>query len=133
MLGAASAEAKGCGEKDRSLRLAKELNLTQEQLEKVKEIKSKYKARFKEGGAAVKAAKQDLIASVQAPKRDDAYSAELMAKFKKTQDLKKDLHQARFEMALEIRSLLTDEQIAKFKALPRHHGFHHDRDEEDEG
>ena len=115
-------------------KLTKELNLSQDQMKKVKEIKAKFEPSLKEGKAAAMSAKGDLITSLQAPKRGPEYKAELLEKFKKVQALKAAQHQKHFEMALEIRELLTDEQITKFKAMHerRFHGKHgpgHDDEE----
>jgi periplasmic protein CpxP/Spy len=119
--------------KDHGMRLIKELNLTSEQTAKVKEIKSKFETSMKEGRQAVKAARQDLRASLGIAKRGAQYKAELLEKFKKVQALGQAQHQRRFEMALEIREILTDDQLTKFKAMhERRFQGKHEMDDGDE-
>lgn len=103
--------------------LAKELNLTAEQIQQVKKIKENSKQAKSDHRKLLTEAKKDLKQSLRTPQRGAEYKSVLMEKFKKVQALKAEESQRRFEMALEIREILTDDQLKNFKGFRRgHHG-----------
>lgn len=101
--------------------IIKELDLTADQAKKVRAIKEKYHAAADQQRKASAAIKEDFISSFQVPNRDPQYKKELIEKYKKYQETKREIHFRKFEMALEIRDVLTDEQLKKFRALQDKH------------
>jgi Spy/CpxP family protein refolding chaperone len=131
----AGASKKKDGE-NRGEKIRKELNLSDEQLAKMKEIRKKKKLTQKEAREKVKAARQDFHKSVGDPKTSND---ELQQKFQALQDAQAAHHRSGFETMLEIRSILNEEQIAKFhekrkkfheKFEKRRKKFDHDVDED---
>ena len=104
--------------KEHSEAIIKELNLTNDQTKQVKHIKDKYGSELDKQKQEARAVKQALRKMLQAPERGSAYRKKLMAQFKEYQNLKQNQNLQRFEMALDIRELLTNEQLVKFR------GFH---------
>lgn len=100
------------GDGNRGERLRKELNLSDEQLLKMKEIRKKKKENQKEAHAKVKAAREAFEATIGNPK---ASNDEVKAKFEELQATKAAKHRARFETMLEIRGLLDEKQRATFQ------------------
>lgn len=124
-------------------RLEKELSLTEPQKEQVKTILGKYKEPMSSQRSQLRSLKKELAESMESTKKGDAYRKELLDKYSKVEDIRRAMHRARFEMALEIRELLNDEQIGKLKGVfhKRFHGAkgragkhrkHHDQDEDEE-
>lgn len=139
-LGMASpAMAAGAGMKSGLDRMVKELNLTPEQKEKVREIKKNQGAGMREHKAKVHEAMKDLAQSMKAPEKGDAYKAKLKQKFETVQALRNEMMAKRFQVALEIREILSAEQIEKFRAMDMDKGGFgkgrgkkkHDHDEDD--
>lgn len=108
---------KGEGQK-RAEEFKKELNLTDEQVEKFRELKKgrgegkELKAKFKEARKAFKTAIKD-------PK---ATNADLTAKFEAFMKLRDEFQRKRFARMLEKRAILTPEQFEKFSSMKRKHG-----------
>jgi Spy/CpxP family protein refolding chaperone len=99
----------------------KELALTPDQSAKVKAIREKYMAQGKSKREAMKAAKEDLKTAMQSDKKGPEVQKELQAKFQKVQALKQEASAQWFAMALEIREVLTPEQVKKFHELRKEH------------
>jgi len=116
-LSVANAE-KGSHDTGPGIHLGKELGLSDEQAKQVKQIKAKYAEDLEQARKSSKEAKEDLMTSLKAPQKGSEYQKELLQKFKKVQELKRAQHMRRFEMALEIRELLTNEQLNKFQTGP---------------
>lgn len=91
----------------------KELNLSDEQVEKFRELK-KNKGELKELKAQFKASKK---AFHEAAKDPNAGNDELKTKFDTFMRLRDEFQRKRFERMLEKRALLTVEQRAKFNEL----------------
>lgn len=106
----AGASKKKEGEK-RGEQMRKELNLSEEQLVKMKEIRKKKKENQREARAKVKAAREAFHATVGNPK---ATNDELKTRFEELQAAQAAHHRAGFETMLEIRELLDETQRAKF-------------------
>ncbi len=104
------------GKKHRGLWFAKELNLTPEQKEKLKEIRSKNREETKKKREIYRAAREELSLSLRAPKKGPAYQTELNQKYDKMVDLEEQLRRSLFQQSLQVRELLTEEQLAKYKA-----------------
>ncbi len=91
----------------------KELNLTDEQVEKFRELKGnrgemkKLKAEFKESKKAFK----------EAMKNPTLSDEELKAKFESFMKFRDQFQRAKFARYLEKKAILTPEQMAKFQEL----------------
>jgi Spy/CpxP family protein refolding chaperone len=106
------------GKRESAQKMKAELNLTDEQLEKIKEIRKSSKGIHKEMKEQIKAARKDLQESLGNPK---VSASELQAKFHKLESLKTEISRKRFETMLSIRSHLNETQIAKFHELGKGH------------
>ncbi|MFP5491390.1 MAG: Spy/CpxP family protein refolding chaperone [Bacteriovoracia bacterium] len=102
----------GDGEGKRGEKMRAELGLSDEQLEKMKEIREKRKAAHEGHREKVKAARDDFQAAMKNPK---ATKSELVNKFEALEKIQAQGKRDKFEMMLEIRSLLDEKQIAKFQ------------------
>lgn len=134
----APALAAGAGLKGGLDRMVKELNLSEEQKQQVRDIKKKSGEGIKGLKSQVRDAMKDLAQSLRAPEKGDAYRATLTQKFENVQKLRQEMMTKRFQMALEIREILTPTQIEKFRAMDKG-GFgdwgkkrhRHDEDDKD--
>jgi Spy/CpxP family protein refolding chaperone len=104
-------------EKMRGGWLKKELNLTDEQMKKVGEIRRKHRDDIKASRKLVKESRKNLGNAVQIGIKGSEYQATLTEYFKKLQDAENDQREKMFKMALEIREVLEPNQIAKFHAM----------------
>lgn len=91
-----------------------ELNLSDEQLQKIKEIRKRNKSLHKEMRERMKAARKDLRESLGNPKLS---KADLLVKFNQLETLKSEMSRKRFETMLSIREQLDGTQITKFHQL----------------
>jgi protein CpxP len=98
--------------------LQKELNLTDEQLAKVSEIRKDKWKDHKENKEKLKAEKEAFRAAMKDPKTSEE---ELTAKFENLQKLKNENQRKKFNMMLQMRSVLSPEQLEKFRALRKEH------------
>lgn len=112
------AKGKREGKGESAQKMKAELNLTDEQLEKIKEIRKSSKGSHKEMKEQMKAARKDLQESLGNPK---VSASELQTKFSKLESLKTEISRKRFETMLSIRSQLNETQIAKFHELRKGH------------
>lgn len=111
--------AKGDHQK-RAEKFQKELNLTDEQIAKVTEIRKDQWKDLKENKKKLKAEK---AAFREAMKNPNATNEELTAKFESFQKLRNDHHRKKFGMMLEMRAILNPEQREKFAEMKhREHG-----------
>lgn len=107
------------GKGDRQKKIEKfktELNLTDEQMEKVSEIRKNRGGDHKENKKKLKAEK---AAFREAMKNPNATNDELITKFESFQKLRNEHQQKKFAMMLEMRSILNPEQRAKFAAMKK--------------
>ncbi len=105
------------GKKDKgemAQKMKQELNLSDEQLEKIKEIRKSKRESQKEMRTQMKRLRDDLHASLGNPKSS---KEEIMDKFNKLQSLKQELSKKKIETMLEIRAQLDEKQISKFHEL----------------
>lgn len=91
--------------------LKKELNLSDDQLTKVKAIKKELKPEIRETKKAIANLRKDFSESLKDPKIS---SDELKKKFDQLQESKSELHQKMFNFMLKMREVLTPEQMSKF-------------------
>ena len=109
----------GKGGKDKhfygSLKKIKEqLNLTDEQKNKLKEMQDTYgKEAMKKKHDKMDKAQKDLEEAL----RSDASDEKVREQFSELQKIQEDFAKTRFEKIILIRSILTPEQRAKFKTL----------------
>lgn len=99
-------------------RLEMELELNGAQKQQVKAILKKHHGEMKDKRKELRQLRKELASGMQTPKKGVDYRGELMTKFGKLEDLRREVERNRFEMALEIRELLNDDQLSKLK------GFH---------
>ena len=108
---------KGDGQK-RAEAFKKELNLTDEQVDKFRELRKgrgdsqELKAKFKEARTAFKTAMKDPKAS----------NADLTTKFDTFMKLRDEVQRKRFARMLEKRAILTPEQFEKFMSMKHKRG-----------
>lgn len=98
-------------------RLEEFLELDADQKEKVAAIRKKHRDGMKEARKALRAERKAIIEALQDSKRTKEYDDELKARHAKLQAFKREIEQKRFATLLEIRSVLSDSQVAKFKEL----------------
>lgn len=96
----------------------KELNLTDEQLAKVSEIRKNTWKDHKENKEKLKAEKDAFRAAMKDPKTTNE---ELTAKFENLQKIKNDNQRKKFNMMLQMRSILNPEQREKFRTMKKEH------------
>lgn len=91
--------------------LKKELDLSDEQLTKVKAIKKELKPEIRETKKTIASLRKDFTEAMKDPK---VSSEELKKKFDQIQESKSLLHQKMFNFMLKMREILTPEQMGKF-------------------
>jgi Spy/CpxP family protein refolding chaperone len=96
----------------------KELNLSQEQLRKIKDIRAQYHTKLNQQRQAVQRAEQHLSELMAG----NAAAEELRQKFAQVQDLKQQFADTRMESVLAIRNVLTAEQRQKLSQIIRQQG-----------
>lgn len=102
--------------------LKKELNLTDDQLKKVQEIRKGKKEDMKAAREQFKATKKAFKEAMDNP---NSTKEELTAKFEAFQKLRDEFQRKRFAMMLEMRSILNPEQMAKFREMKKKHKGKH--------
>ena len=130
---AASVYAAPSGDKpgyDKKLGFKKYLNLSDEQLAKMKDLRNRFRNETRDlrYGLAIK--RLEMRKLFTDPKTDDAT---LLAKQKEISKLRQQLSEKKAQMKSEWRKILTPEQIAKLDRMPhkkhaRGWARHHDRD-----
>lgn len=98
-----------------------ELNLSEEQKAKIKEVRESHGKSMKESRSALRDARKAMEEAVKI----DASRSDLLKKFESLQALRNKMGQARFEMILAVREILTPEQRQKFRAAFQNFGRHH--------
>ncbi len=95
-----------------------ELKLSDEQLAKIREIRSARKAEVIALKQRLKVVKEDFKAAMKNP---NLSNNDLSAKFEEFQKVRDEAQSKRFEMMLAMRSVMTPEQIGKFQAWKEQH------------
>jgi Spy/CpxP family protein refolding chaperone len=98
--------------------LAKYLNLSPEQREKMKESRSSYKSETRDLRYDLAAKRLEMRKLFTDPKTDEAT---LLAKQKELNSLRQQLLEKKSQMKIEWRKILTPEQITKLDNIP--HGW----------
>lgn len=106
------ASGPGADGPDRMARMVSELNLTEEQQKKIKELRDQDKEVMEQKQAAAQETRKKLAEAMKNPSTTDE---ELRNLFNQADAARDALQTARFDDALAVRSLLTPEQIKKFK------------------
>lgn len=106
------------GMRERGEFFKKELNLNDEQLEKVREIRKENHPQIKESRAQFKKLKAEFKEAMKDPKTS---SSDLMAKFETFQKARDEFHRLRFSAMLKMREIMTPQQIEKFQKLKKEH------------
>jgi Spy/CpxP family protein refolding chaperone len=110
--------------------LAKYLNLSPEQKEKMKESRSSYKSETRDLRYDLAAKRLEMRKLFTDPKTDEAT---LLAKQKELNSLRQQLLEKKSQMKIEWRKILTPEQITKLDNIPHGWGakgrgyYHHQR------
>lgn len=91
--------------------MMKELNLTAEQKQKMQELRSGDREKMQNKRKEMQAARDALDAAM----KGNASEKEIWGKFDDLQKVQAKFAKERFEKVMEIRSLLTPEQRAKFR------------------
>ena len=95
------------------------LNLTDQQLAKMKELRNRFRADTRDLRYDLKIKRVEMRKLFTDPKTDDET---LLAKQKEISGLRQQLSEKKAQMKIEWRKILTPEQIAKLDKMPhRHH------------
>ncbi|MBW4471152.1 MAG: Spy/CpxP family protein refolding chaperone [Stenomitos rutilans HA7619-LM2] len=88
----------------------KDLNLSADQVQKMRAIRNQYQDKIGQGRQAVRQSRQEL----QALMAGDATEAQIRAKYNQVKTLKQQVADAQFESILATRNVLNPEQRRKF-------------------
>jgi periplasmic protein CpxP/Spy len=88
----------------------RELNLSQDQMQRIQEIRNRHRDQLKNDRDAVRRSQQELRDLLAGTASDD----QIRAKHQQVRDLRNKLSEAQFNSMLEIRNVLTPEQRRKF-------------------
>jgi Spy/CpxP family protein refolding chaperone len=102
----------------RAEKLKAELNLTDEQMAKVSEIRKNKWKDHKENKKILKTEKEAFRAALKDPNISNDV---LITKFESLQKIKNENQRKKFNMMLEMRSVLNPDQLEKFRALKKEH------------
>ena len=89
----------------------KELNLTQEQRQKMRELRQQHRAGMKGLRSQMRQARESMKKAFQ----ENSSEGQLRTLHNKLMDLQKSVATKRFENLLEVRKILTPEQRKKFR------------------
>lgn len=106
-------------------RLVRALDLSAEQAAQVKEIRGKHKSTIAPLRAKVKKMREDLLTALQSSEKGTGYQKGLLQKFTQLEAARAELNRGRFQVALEMREILSPEQMKKIKGLKAFRGMHH--------
>jgi Spy/CpxP family protein refolding chaperone len=96
----------------------KELNLSPEQIQKIRQIRGQYQGRLTQQRQAVQQAQQELKELMTG----NASTEQIRQKFDQVQRLRQELADTRMDSMLAIRKILTPEQRQKLADLLRQRG-----------
>lgn len=115
----------GMGDKGRGQgfdRMIEKLDLTDDQISKIKEIREACKNKFTERHEKIQNLKEELSTAMRKPAKGKEYQKTLKEKYDKLQTEIMEKKRERFETSLKIRELLTAEQIKEFRSFHRGRG-----------
>ena len=102
------------GKRGRGLeKVLSQLNLSKEQMQKIKSFKQNTKSSRRETRSKIQAARKEMNEAFNSSASD----SDLMAKHDKLKKLKAEMADLRFDKMLKIRSVLTSEQRSKYYKL----------------
>lgn len=101
------------GDKGHWRKVMKELNLTSDQKQRIKQISKSHRAQMKEKRQAIKVAQEEFNQQLRSDAKDDV----IREAFTKLEALKSDMALSRFEQMMLIRQVLLPEQRAQFHDL----------------
>ncbi|MBE9011397.1 Spy/CpxP family protein refolding chaperone [Pseudanabaenaceae cyanobacterium LEGE 13415] len=90
--------------------LLRELNLSPDQLNRIQQIRSRYRDQMKSDRDAARQAQQELRTLMAGSASDD----QIREKFRQVKELRTKVADAQFNSMLEIRNVLTPEQRQRF-------------------
>lgn len=90
--------------------LLRDLNLSADQMNRIQQIRSRYREQLKSDRDAARQAQQELRTLMAGSASDD----QIREKFRQVRDLRTKLADAQFSSMLEIRNVLTPEQRQRF-------------------
>ncbi len=94
-------------------KLVKELNLSQDQIQRLQQLRTASKGKNKERRQALRTAKQELSQLLQG----NATSDQIRQKRQQVQSLQREVSDTNFENTLAIREILTPEQRIKLQQI----------------
>lgn len=94
-------------------KLAKELNLSTEQIQRLEKLRADSKGKTKQRRLALRTAKQELVQLLQG----NASSDQIRQKRLQVQSLQREISDMNFENTLAIREILTPEQRVKLQQI----------------
>jgi periplasmic protein CpxP/Spy len=94
-------------------KLVKELNLSQDQIQRLQQLRTASKGKNKERRQALRTAKQELSQLLQG----NATSDQIRQKRQQVQSLQREVSDTNFENTLAIREILTPEQRVKLQQI----------------
>lgn len=106
--------------KERLQKLIQQLGLSDEQVAKFKEIKSRHRdsmQTLKEDRNRMKALQKEIQQFMASTGQSDSDRSTILNKVDTVHEIKGRLKKRRIEMALDIREILTSEQLIKFNTL----------------
>jgi Spy/CpxP family protein refolding chaperone len=108
---------KSCAGTHGKFDFAKKLNLSKSQLEKMKDLHSRFQNETRDLRYDLKIKRIEMRKLFTDPKTDDAT---LLAKQKELSNLRQQLSDKKAQMKIEWRKILTPEQITKLDRMPTH-------------
>ncbi|MGD0276292.1 MAG: Spy/CpxP family protein refolding chaperone [Syntrophales bacterium] len=110
---------KSCANDNKKFDFAKRLNLSKNQLGKMKDLRSRFQNETRDLQYDLMIKRIEMRKLFTDPKTDEAT---LLAKQKELSDLRQQLHDKRAQMKIEWRKILTPEQITKLGQIPHKWG-----------
>jgi periplasmic protein CpxP/Spy len=104
-------DSQGPPRKDKERGLLPELNLTPDQVQRVRSVRERYKEQIREASERFRQARQELS---QLMGSGNASDAQIRDKFRQVQTAEQQLSQLRFESTLAVRAVLNPEQRRQF-------------------
>jgi Spy/CpxP family protein refolding chaperone len=131
VMSAYAVQSEGGSGSHKGFSFKKYLDLSDEQLAKMKELRNSFRTDTRELKYSLAIKRLEMRKLYTDPKTDDAT---LLAKYKEISKLRQQLSDKKAGMKIEWRKILTPEQIAKLDRIPhryhakgRAHHRHHDR------
>lgn len=112
-------------EDERRSYMVKELNLSNDQVDKIQAVKNKYRSELAKLEKEKWKLKKELWEMSREPKKGAGHQSELTAKHEQMQKARDAYDDKKFQMMLEARAVLNPEQIASLDdVMKRKWGYH---------